>query len=278
MFAGMKTPAVFLSHGAQTIALEGGDYARDLERFGRQIEAPRGLVVFSGHFQEPGPIRITAAPRPGLIYDFGGFPDELYRLTYPAPGSPPLASRIGDLLNRAGFASVLDGRRGWDHGLWVPLRLAFPRAEVPVVEVSLPRGAPPAELMRIGAALAPLRNEGVVLIGSGGIVHNLRKVRPAASGDDVDAWAKEFDRWVADRVEKIEVPELLSYKTLAPHENLAVPTTEHFDPLFVVLGSREEGDRVVTLHEGFQYGNISLRSLALGETGVGKRETGNGKR
>jgi 4,5-DOPA dioxygenase extradiol len=117
-----------------------------------------------------------------------------------------------------------------------------------------------------------LRNEGVVLIGSGGIVHNLRKVRPAASGDDVDAWAKEFDRWVADRVEKIEVPELLSYKTLAPHANLAVPTTEHFDPLFVVLGSREEGDRVVTLHEGFQYGNISLRSFALG-SGNGNRET-----
>ena len=267
MFAVMKTPALFLSHGAPTIALDGGDYARDLERFGRQIESPRALVVFSGHFQEPGPIRITAAPRPGLIYDFGGFSEELYRLTYPAPGSPPLASRIGDLLRGAGFASVPDQRRGWDHGLWVPLRLAFPRADVPVVEVSIPRGAPPAELMRIGAALAPLRDEGVVLIGSGGIVHNLRKVRPAAGGGDVDEWAKEFDRWVADRVAEMDLGKLLSYRTLAPHADLAVPTTEHFDPLFVVLGSREDGDRAVPIHEGFQYGNISLRSFALEEGG-----------
>ncbi len=260
----MTLPALFVSHGAPTLALETeGDYARALRAFCAALPAPRALVVFSGHFQEPEPIRITSGARPPLLYDFGGFPEEMYRIRYDAPGDPELAARIRSRLAEAGFEAALDPKRPWDHGAWVPLRLAFPDARVPVVEVSIPAGASPETIVKIGSALAPLRDEDVLLIGSGGIVHNLRRVRLGSTGAGVEPWAEEFDRWVGERLETMEIPALLSYARVAPHAALAVPTSEHFDPLFVVLGSRRESDRVVPVYEGFQYGTLSLRSFAL---------------
>ncbi|MEP6768186.1 MAG: class III extradiol ring-cleavage dioxygenase [Acidobacteriota bacterium] len=260
----MTHPAFFVSHGAPTLALEtDGDYARALRAFCAAMPAPRALVVFSGHFQEAEPIRITSGVRPPLLYDFGGFAEEMYRIRYDAPGDPALAARIWSLLAASGFDAALDPKRPWDHGAWVPLRLAFPEARVPVVEVSLPAGASPETLLRIGAALAPLRDEDVLLIGSGGIVHNLRRVRLGNPGAGVEPWAEEFDRWVAQRLEKMEIPALQEYARLAPHAALAVPTSEHFDPLFVVLGARRPSDRIVPVYEGFQYGTLSLRSFGL---------------
>jgi 4,5-DOPA dioxygenase extradiol len=261
----MHAPAVFFSHGAPTLAIEPGDYGPALLEFGRRLTPrPRAIVVFSGHFEEPLPARATAASRPPLIYDFGGFPDEMYRIQYPAPGEPQLAKEIAGLLRDAGIPSALDPSRGWDHGLWVPLRMAFPEADVPIVEVSQPAGASPRELLAIGAALAPLRERGVVLAGSGGIVHNLRRVRFGGAGGAVDGWAKEFDAWVAARLDTMDVETLVRYRAEAPHADLAVPTAEHFNPLFVVLGALSKEDRPETIYEGFQYGNISLRSLAFG--------------
>ncbi|HEY6146483.1 MAG TPA: class III extradiol ring-cleavage dioxygenase, partial [Thermoanaerobaculia bacterium] len=234
----MKAPALFFSHGAPTLAIEPGDYGRALERFGRGLTPrPRGIVVFSGHFEEPPPARATSAARPALIYDFGGFPDEMYRIEYPAPGDPRLAADVAGLLQKAGIPSALDPARGWDHGLWVPLRMAFPGADVPIVEVSQPAGASPRELLAIGAALAPLRERGVVIAGSGGIVHNLRRVKFGGDGAAVDGWAKEFDDWVAERLAAMDVESLARYRSDAPHAALAVPTAEHFNPLFVALGS-----------------------------------------
>jgi 4,5-DOPA dioxygenase extradiol len=244
--------------------MEPGDYGRALEEFGRSLAPrPRAVVVFSGHFEEPLPARATSAARPPLIYDFGGFPEEMYRIQYRAPGDPQLAAEIGALLEAAGIRSALDPARGWDHGLWVPLRMAFPEADVPIVEVSQPAGAAPEELLAVGAALAPLREKGVVLAGSGGIVHNLRRVRFAGAGGAVDDWAKEFDDWVAARLDGMDIPRLARYRTEAPHAALAVPTAEHFNPLFVVLGALTPDERPATIYEGFQYGNISLRSVAF---------------
>jgi 4,5-DOPA dioxygenase extradiol len=259
-----KSPAIFFSHGAPTLAIEPGDYGRALEEFGRSLAPrPRAIVVFSGHFEEPLPARATAAARPALIYDFGGFPDEMYRIRYPAPGDPELATEVAELLEHAGIPSAVDPSRGWDHGLWVPLRMAFPGADIPIVEVSQPAGAPPGKLLEMGAALAPLRDRGVVLAGSGGIVHNLRRVR-FGDGGAVDPWAKEFDDWVAERLETMDVASLVEYRTRAPHAALAVPTAEHFNPLFLVLGALSPDERAETIFEGFQYGNISLRSVKFG--------------
>jgi 4,5-DOPA dioxygenase extradiol len=242
---------------------EGGEHARALRRFASSLPLPRAIVVVSAHFEEPGPIRVTSGERPETIHDFGGFPPALYRLSYPAPGAPALARAIVARLEAADLPATADPARGFDHGVWVPLRLAFPRAEVPVIAVSLPEPRTPGEVLRMGRALAPLRDEGALLVGSGVIVHNLRRARLDRRDGPVDGWAREFDGWIAGRVAARDVEALLGYRDRAPHAALAVPTPEHFDPLFFVLGTARDGDRLETVAEGFEYGNLSMRSFAL---------------
>jgi 4,5-DOPA dioxygenase extradiol len=179
----------------------------------------------------------------------------LYRITYPAPGSPELAARIP--------GAIPETKRGLDHGAWVPLRLAWPEAAIPVVQVSLPVDGPEA-VFALGRALRPLRDEGVMIIGSGGIVHNLGLVHFSEKNSGVDPWAAEFDRWVAEQLESRHIEALYAYRTEAPEAELAVPTSEHFDPVFVTLGAAWPGERVETIYEGFHYGNLSMRSFALG--------------
>ncbi|HZI92852.1 MAG TPA: class III extradiol ring-cleavage dioxygenase [Patescibacteria group bacterium] len=259
----MRPPVVFISHGAPTVALEEHeDYARALARFGRSAGPLRAIVVMSAHWESAGPARVTTAGRPELIYDFYGFPDPLYTMTYPAPGDPNLAQEMVSLLARAGCGAAAEMRRGWDHGVWVPLRLMFPVPVAPVIEISLPRPSTPADLLRVGSAMAPLRDSGVLLIGSGGIVHNLRRIRLEEKEGPVDDWAREFDDWFADRLARRDVEALVSYRSMAPHAALAAPTTEHFDPVFFVLGASDAGDPILTIHEGIQFGNLSMRSFA----------------
>lgn len=257
----MDASSLFLSHGAPTIALQPGAYGASLELACRDLTRPSAIVVFSAHFpSRSAEVRLTAADRPPLIHDFSGFPEELYRMRYDAPGSPALAEQARDLLERAGIAAETDRRRGWDHGLWVPMRLAFPEADIPVVEASLP-SATAADLLAIGRALAPLQEQGVLLVGSGGIVHNLARVRFGAG--DVEPWARSFDNWVADRLNAGEIDELARYREKAPGADLAVPTPEHFDSLFVALGYAGDEPRGEPIYRGFEHGNISLASYRL---------------
>lgn len=218
--------------------------------------------MVSAHWEAPGPLRVNAAPRPELIYDFSGFPQELYRLDYPAPGSPVLAAEIVETLAAAGLHTALETARGWDHGVWVPLRLGFPEATLPVVELSLPVPRTPELLLAVGRALQPLRERGVLIFGSGGIVHNLGLLRWGGEDAPVDDWARTFDEWVMGRVLAGDLEALASYRLRAPHADRAVPTSEHFDPLFVVLGAAA-GARADLIYEGIRYGNLSLRSFAL---------------
>lgn len=257
-----RPPVLFVSHGAPTVALEGGAFADALARFGAAHPSPRAIAVVSAHWTTDWVVGITSADRHRLIYDFGGFPEELYALGYPAAGDPHVAARAADLLGAAGFSSRLDSVRGLDHGAWIPLRMAWPAANVPVIQIALPE-IPAEALLRFGAALAPLRDEGVLLVASGGVVHNLWRVRFGEAG--VDAWARSFDAWVAERVAALDAASLARWRELAPHAKAAAPTTEHFDPLLVAIGARGPGDRVEVLHEGFQHGNLSMRSLALRE-------------
>ena len=258
-----RAPAVFVAHGAPTIALEQDGFTETLRRFGREHPRPLAIAVISAHWQAPVPVRVTAAERPPLLFDFGGFPDALYALNYPCPGDPVLAREIAALLHAEGLEAALDPKRGFDHGVWVPLRFMYPRADLPVVQVSLPLGAMPKDLLRLGMALAPLRDRGVLLLGTGGVVHNLRRVRMDDKDAPVDPWASEFDAWVRDRLQRRDVEGLMAYRTDAPQAVLAVPESEHIDPLFVVLGAASSEDRVVPLYEGFHHGNLSLRSVAL---------------
>jgi 4,5-DOPA dioxygenase extradiol len=208
-------------------------------------------------------VRIASAAKHPLMYDFGGFPDELYKLTYDAAGDPELARRIDGMLRNADVPSALDGVRGIDHGVWVPLRLIYPMADVPIVELSIPGTRSPAELFRIGELLSPLRSEGVLILGSGGIVHNLRQLDWRHRDGPPREWALDFDRWFAARLEAWDMDGLLRYQQTAPSAALAVPTNEHFHPVFVVLGAAGTQGRIDCIWEGFQYGTLSMRSFAV---------------
>lgn len=258
-----RAPAVFLAHGSPILGLDAGEFGETLGRFGETIPRPEAIVIVSAHWEAPWPIRATAAARPPLLYDFGGFPRALYELQYPAPGSPSLAAEAVRLLSENGLAAVSDPRRGWDHGVWIPLRLLYPAADVPVVEVSLPIPRDPETVLRMGAALAPLRQRNVLLVGSGGIVHNLGLARLDRPEGPVDDWARQFDDWVRQRVERGEKGEIVRYRERAPHADLAVPASEHFDPLLFILGAAEETDSARELASGFQFSNVSLSSLAF---------------
>ncbi len=259
-----RLPAIFVSHGSPMIAIESDPWGRALTAFAATLPRPRAVVVVSGHWEAPGPVRVTASPMPETIHDFGGFPDELYRIRYPARGDPGLAALTARLLDESGFQAKTDPERGLDHGAWVPLRFLYPGADVPVVEVSQPLRRNPEDALRMGAALSRLRDQGVLLLGTGGIVHNLRMVDFEDRADRVADWAREFDAWIAARLEAMDSAGIASYRTAAPHAESAVPTPEHFDPILVVLGSAIAGERVTTIHEGFRYGTLSMRSFAVG--------------
>lgn len=258
-----RMPAVFIAHGSPMVGLEEDAYTRSLEGLADGLSRPRAIVVVSAHWEAAGPVRVTSSEKPQIIYDFGGFPEALYRLEYPCPGSAELAREILGLGQATGLNAVEDERRGLDHGVWIPLRWAYPAADIPVIQVSLPRPRNPELLLRLGAALAPLRKQGVLLIGSGGLVHNLRLVRFEAKDAPVDGWAKEFDDWIGGRLMEMDIGAIAAYRYGAPRADLAVPTSEHFDPVFFTLGAAAEGERVVSFYEGFHHGNLSMRSFLL---------------
>ena len=256
----VRAPVVYLSHGAPLLAVEDDVVARMLERWGRELSLPAAIAVVSAHWEAAGPVRVGASARPELIYDFSGFPGALYGLRYPCPGDPELAGEIARRLSEAGAPAVTDARRGLDHGVWVPLLRAFPAARIPVVQISLPEPRSPGGLVALGKALAPLRERGILIVGSGGLVHNLRRVHLDEKDAPVDGWARAFDEWVHDRLRGPGRDELVAYRG-APGASLSVPTAEHLDPLFVVLGASSPQDRLRDLHAGFFYGNLSMRSF-----------------
>jgi 4,5-DOPA dioxygenase extradiol len=259
---GPRMPVAFISHGSPMVAIETGGYQAALERFGREHQ-PKAIVVISAHWDSGDTVRITSAAKHQLIYDFGGFPAELYDLKYAAAGDPELAGRIHGTLRDADVPSALDAARGLDHGVWVPLRLIYPKGDVPVVELSIPGTRSPAELFRIGELLSPLRSEGVLIVGSGGIVHNLGRLDWRHREGPPQEWALGFDRWFAAKLEALDIEGLFSYQQTAPSATLAVPTNEHFHPVFVAFGAAGEPGRIDYIYEGFQYGTLSMRSFAV---------------
>lgn len=249
--------AIFIAHGAPSLALEEDDFTRAIRAFGETLTGAQAIVVVSAHWQSRGSMRANAVARPEPIYDFGGFSPELYTLRYDAPGDPVLASEVAAIVG-----GTLETERGWDHGLWVPLRHLRPQADIPIVELSLPMPADPRALLDVGARLAPLRNRGIVICGSGGIVHNLRRIDLSAKEAPVAPWAKEFDDWIGARIAERDFESIISYRTLAPNAELAVPTPEHFEPLLVALGATRADEQLITLFEGFHFGSLSMRSIS----------------
>ncbi len=221
-------------------ALRPGRVGDRLAELARALPRPRALVVASAHWLAPRP-QVGAAAWPATVHDFGGYPDALYALRYPAPGDPGLAQRIAGLLAAAGLRTDVDPARGLDHGVWVPLRLLYPEADVPVVPLSIQPGLGPAHAFAVGRALAPLRDDGVLVIGSGSITHNLHDGR---GGDTEDApYVAPFTGWIEARLAADAIDEVLDYRRRAPFATRAHPTDEHLLPLFVAMGA-VGGDRL----------------------------------
>lgn len=256
-------PALFVSHGAPDIILRDVPARRFLQGLGASLPRPRAVVAVTAHWETPRPA-VGATPRPGTIHDFGRFDDRLFEMRYPAPGDPALAERVSDLLCDAGLASELDRARGLDHGVWVPLMLMYPDADIPVVPLSVQPDLGPAHHLQVGRALAPLRAEGVLVVASGSFTHDLARFRgravESATPEDVDAFAGWFDAALVEG----RTGDLLTYRTRAPHAEENHPTEEHLLPLYVALGAAGPGARAERIHASATHGVLRMDAYAFG--------------
>lgn len=254
-------PALFVSHGAPSLALDPVAGA-DLARLGASLPRPRALLVVSAHWEET-PIALGTVTQRALLHDYGGFAPELREVRYDAPAAPELAARVRGLLAGAPGGVADRPARPWDHGVWVPLIHLAPEADVPLLQISLPSHLRPSELIEIGHRLAPLRAEGVLLVGSGGAVHNLRELR--IGGDATPPrWALDFEAWLREHVARFDLDTLAAVRERAPALRRAHPTEEHLLPLFVAVGAAADGRRDVRFPvEGFELGSLSRLSIEL---------------
>jgi 4,5-DOPA dioxygenase extradiol len=255
-------PSLFVSHGAPTFAIEPGLAGAQLRALGRAIGKPKAILVVSPHWMTHG-VEITAATRPETVHDFGGFPRALYAIEYAAPGAPELAARAQQVLQARGIAASLDAQRGLDHGAWVPLLHLYPDADVPVVQVSLPFDTDVTQAFELGRALAPLAEEGVLIVGSGSLTHNLHEFR---MGDAQEAaYAREFSEWIRQAVLDGNTQRLVHALERAPHAARAHPTTEHFLPLLVAAGAASSATPVTVLDGGIRHGVLAMESYVFGQ-------------
>lgn len=260
-----RMPALFVSHGAPDLVIQ-NQQARDfLLAYGKQLGAPDAIVVISAHY-ETDVATVTADDNPEMIYDFRGFQDELYKMHYPAPGHPQLAARVVDLIKQNGLEAELQSDRGYDHGTWVPLKLLYPEAQIPVVQLSVQTGQDPAHHVRIGQALAALRDDNILVIGSGSMTHNLPELFKIGRHDDtpVPGWVTEFGDWMHDKAQSGAVDDLLNYQDRAPHALRNHPTPEHLLPFFVALGAGGMGSgakgekKAERIHTSHTYGLLQM--------------------
>lgn len=255
-----QTPVLYLSHGAPPLA-DDQLWTSQLAAWSGGLPRPRAILIVSAHW-EAAPVTLAATSRVPLVYDFWGFPQRYYEVTYPAPGAPLLAERVRALLGAAGTTVHDAPERGLDHGAYVPLVEMYPDADIPVLQVSMP-SLNPTELLALGRGLAPLREEGVLIIGSGFFTHNLRGVNMAAdSAHPPPAWSAEFDEWGGQALDSGDLDALLDFRSKAPAVGIAHPRTEHFAPLFVALGAGSSSDPH-TVIDGYWYG-LAKRSIQLG--------------
>lgn len=262
MSGGQNTfPAVFVSHGAPSLILDGGPACEFLAALGSKLGRPKAVLCVSAHWETAAPA-VSACPRPETIHDFYGFPRPLYEMRYPAPGAPELARRTKALLDAAGLACALDPDQGLDHGAWVPLKLMYPGADVPVAQLSIQHVRGPAHHLALGRALAPLRADGVLVLGSGSALHNLRELR---RGDGPEPWAAAFGRWLDRHAALADAEALARYRDKAPSGARAHPRDEHFLPLLAALGAALGGGtkpRGQVLFNGFVHGNLGMHAYA----------------
>jgi 4,5-DOPA dioxygenase extradiol len=256
-------PSLFVTHGAPTLAIEDGAAHRFLKGYGTSLGRPEAILVVSAHW-EAAVASLTAGPRPETIHDFRGFPPALGEIVYPAPGAPELAERVGRLLDEAGIQTELDRDRGLDHGAWVPLFLMYPRADIPVVQLSIDPARGPEYHRMLGELIRPLRDEGVLVMATGSATHNLLELRWGDHDAPAPAWVTAFAEWVAAAIAESRTDDLLNYRTLAPNAVRNHPTEEHFLPVFTAIGASRPGAGGHRVHHSYTYGVLAMDTYAIG--------------
>jgi len=253
-------PSLFISHGSPMLALEPGDSGPALARLAADMPRPRAIVIVSAHW-ESAELLVNGNPLPETWHDFGGFPPALFAVQYPAKGMPEMAQHVVDLLAGSGLPARIDQNRPMDHGVWVPLSLMYPQADIPVVQVSLPSRMGPALQTRVGKALASLREEQVLVIGSGSITHNLRELDWHAGPESVEPWAKAFRDWMIEKLVADDDDSLHDYRRLAPNAMRNHPSDEHLLPLYFARGA---GGKFSVAHQGFTMGALGMDIYRFG--------------
>jgi len=262
----MNLPALFVSHGAPSLLLDGGPAADFLKSLGQKFPRPQAVLCLSAHWETRGPL-FTASEKLETIHDFSGFPEKLYQTRYPVSGFPELAERAAALCRGAGVPAALEPKRGLDHGAWIPLMAMYPKADIPVVQVSLPFAQGPRGVFALGAALAPLRKEGVLLLASGGFTHNLRELSWGKS--EASAPAQEFHAWTLSALREGRLEDLLEAPARAPHFLEVHPRMEHWLPLYFALGAAEPSWRCEVLYSGFEHGSLAMDAFAFSSASEG---------
>ena len=255
-------PSLFVSHGAPTLPLEDCPARDFLKSFAGTLPHPRAILAVSAHWDTQTP-SVNRVPVNETIHDFYGFPEALYRLHYPAPGSAELAERTRAVVMAAGFSVGIDQQRGLDHGAWVPLMLMYPDANIPVVQLSIQSALGPEHHVSLGRALAPLRNEDVLVLGTGSFTHNLRAMTRGQLDAPEPAWSQEFSGWIHRALVEARTGDLVAYRRLAPHAAFAHPEEDHFMPLFVSFGAGGEAPQATRLHQSTTYGSLRMDAYAF---------------
>lgn len=251
----LTMPSLFVCHGAPTMALEDSEYTSFLRTLPKRFAKPAGVILFSAHW-EKDTISVTHTDQiHETIYDFYGFPDELYNIRYPATGSTALSGKLAKYFSDQGIDVKLDTGRGLDHGAWVVLHLMYPEGDIPVVQVSINPHLSPEEQYRIGQIVSRLRDENILVIGSGATVHNLLMLAWGEKG--TEQWAAEFDDWLIDAVSRWDLQRLFTYEKEAPHALQAVPHNEHLVPLFISMGAGDRQKKAELLHRSYSFGSLS---------------------
>ncbi|WP_152394916.1 DODA-type extradiol aromatic ring-opening family dioxygenase [Paenibacillus guangzhouensis] len=251
-------PSLFLAHGSPMLAIEDTPYATFLEQLGQQLK-PKAIVIFTAHWESEVLTISTHDHSYETIYDFGGFPDALYEIVYPAKGSSQLAGQLAERFQQAGIETRADATRGLDHGSWTLLHRMYPAADIPVVQISVHPYLAPESQYKIGKTLQGLGDEDILVIGSGVTVHNLRMLDWGQTKPE--PWAVAFDDWLLDKVAQNDLPSLFAYDQLAPYARQAVPRAEHFVPFFIAMGSGSSQPQVI--HRSYDLGTLSYLSMAF---------------
>jgi len=259
----MTLPSLFLSHGAPTLPLTDTPARAFLSELGDRLPAPKAILVVSAHWETTVPT-VSAVERNDTIHDFYGFPRQLYGLRYPAPGAPSVAACVADLLREAGLDCKTDRSRGLDHGAWVPLLLMYPQADIPVLQLSVQPHLGPRHHLLMGRALAALRQEGVLVTGSGSLTHDLSEFRGHGPNDPAPDWVNAFADWFQSRLAAGETDDLIDYRRQAPFAVKNHPSEEHLLPLYVALGAAGENPHAERLHVSSTYSILRMDVYAFG--------------